>query len=40
MKKKKFVALYSAINEWAVPIEAESGEDAFDMAEEALGRSL
>ena len=35
-KKKKFVALYSAINEWTVPIEAESEEDAFEMAEDVL----
>lgn len=36
MKKKKFVALYSAIDEWQESFEAADGDEAFEKAEEIL----
>ena len=33
---KKYVALYTAMNEWTVPFEAEDDDEALDMAEDIL----
>ena len=35
-KAKKYVALYTAMNEWTVPFEAEDDDEALDMAEDIL----